>query len=199
MSTATPAAPDDAFIGASLGRAIREARTAKKLSMRALAAAADMSQPFLSQIESGHTMPSLATLYRIATALDLSPSALLPAIPEPEPDVVHVSRHDAGTWVPVADVANAATTRVISATSATQASVQEYRVEPGQYMNDWFQSDGELTVYVIEGEIDVDVEGQGRWTLAAGDAIAYPGALRNRWSARGDAPARMILAYAFAG
>ncbi|MDF2492419.1 MAG: transcriptional regulator, family, partial [Microbacterium sp.] len=160
-------------IGVSLGRAIREARAAKKLSMRALATASDISQPFLSQIESGQTMPSLVTLYRLAKALELSPSALLPAMEEP--DLVHVSRHDAGAWVRISDRPDSATTRVLSSGTARHATVQEYVVEPGQYMGDWFQSDGELTVYVIEGRIDVDVEGQGTWTLEAGDAIAHPG------------------------
>lgn len=165
--------------------------------MRALATASDISQPFLSQIESGQTMPSLVTLYRLAKALEISPSALLPTMEEP--DLVHVSRHDAGGWVPIADRPDSATTRVLSSGSARHASVQEYVVEPGQYMGDWFQSDGDLTVYVIEGEIDVEVEGHGSWVLGAGDAIAHPGAIRNRWSVRGEGRARILLSYAFGG
>ncbi|MCC4908557.1 helix-turn-helix transcriptional regulator [Microbacterium sp. cx-59] len=191
------AATGEAQIGVSLGRAIREARAAKKLSMRALATASDISQPFLSQIESGQTMPSLVTLYRLAKALELSPSALLPTLEEPE--LVHVSRHDEGVWVPIADNPDSATTRVLSSGTARHATVQEYIVEPGQYMGDWFQSDGELTVYVIEGAINVDIEGHGTWTLAAGDAIAHPGAIRNRWSVHGEGRARMLLSYAFGG
>ncbi len=195
-SPAPGASTGDAFISVSLGRAIREARAARKLSMRALATASEISQPFLSQIESGQTMPSLVTLYRLAKALEISPSALLPTMPDP--DVVHVTRADAGGWVPIADVPDAATTRIISSGTARFASVQEYRVERGQYMGDWFQSDGELTVYVIEGEIDVDVEGQGSWVLGPGDAIAHPGAMRNRWSVRGEGPVRIVLTYAYA-
>ncbi|MDX2377414.1 XRE family transcriptional regulator [Microbacterium sp. LRZ72] len=178
-------------IGALLGRAIREARTEKKLSMRALAAAADISQPFLSQIESGQTMPSLITLYRVANVLGLSPSVLLPASPQPES--VHVSRRDDATWVPVAEVANAAKTRVVH---SGVASVQEYVVEPSDYMGDWYKSDGEVTVYVVEGEIAVEVEGRGTWELGSGDAITHPGGLRNRWAARGHGPVRIVLVYA---
>lgn len=190
-----PSSANDSAIGVSLGLAIRQARAARKLSMRALAAASEISQPFLSQIESGQTMPSLVTLYRLAKALDISPSALLPSTPEP--DVVHVTHKDDGGWVPIADVPDAATTRVLSSGGAKYATVQEYRVEPGQYMGDWFQSDGELTVYVMEGEIDVEVEGQGSWPLGPGDSIAHPGVLRNRWSVRGTGPVRILLAYGF--
>ena len=73
------AASDETQIGVGIGRQVRQARTEKKLSMRALASAAEISQPFLSQIESGQTMPSLLTLYRIANALDISPSKALRA------------------------------------------------------------------------------------------------------------------------
>jgi transcriptional regulator with XRE-family HTH domain len=188
--TARASANSDALIGAPLGRAIREARTQKKLSMRALASAAEISQPFLSQIESGAAMPSLITLYRIAKVLGLSPSALLPAEPELEP--IHLSRRDQAHWVPIAEVENAGTTRVVH---SGVASMQEYLIEPGQYMGDWYESDGEVTVYVVDGEMTVDVENRGSWDLGPGDALTYPGALRNRWTARGDQRVRIILAY----
>jgi transcriptional regulator with XRE-family HTH domain len=179
------------LISASLGRAIREARSAKKLSMRALAGEADISQPFLSQIEGGQTMPSLVTLYRIAKVLGLSPSELLPA--EPEPDDVHLSRRADAKWRPIAEVENSATTRIVSKGAA---SVQEYIVEPGQYMGDWYESDGELTVFVIDGRITVEVESRGEWELGPGDALHHPGALRNRWSVVGADPVRIVLVYA---
>lgn len=175
----------------SLGRAIREARTARKLSMRALAAAADISQPFLSQIEGGQTMPSLVTLYRVAKVLGISPSALLPAAPEPED--VHLSRASDAVWRPISENEGSATTRIVV---KSRASVQEYRVEPGEYMGDWFESDGEITVLVVAGEITVEVERRGQWDLGPGDALHHPGALRNRWSVRGNEPVHIVLVYA---
>ncbi|MCT1883905.1 helix-turn-helix domain-containing protein [Dietzia cinnamea] len=184
-------APVEPLISASLGRAIREARTGNKLSMRALAAAAEMSQPFLSQIEAGQTMPSLATLYRIAKVLEISPAELLPAEPDPAP--VHLSRADEATWVPISEKENAGTTRVVN---KGLANVQEYRILPGQYLGDWFESDGELSVYVIEGTISVDLDGMDPFELGPGDAVTHPGGLRNRWSVVGDDPVRIILVYA---
>ncbi|MGW9114591.1 helix-turn-helix domain-containing protein [Microbacterium sp. NPDC055683] len=194
MTADSPSLAADAAIAASVGRAIRDERSRRKLSMRALAATAEISQPFLSQIETGQTTPSLATLYRLAHALGLSPSALLPA--PPEPGVVHVTRQSDDGWTPISDTPNAGMTRVLSPASARLATVQEYRIEPGQYMGDWFQSDGELTVHVIEGAIDLEVEGQGTWTLGPGDSAAHPGTIRNRWTVHGDDPVRIILAYA---
>lgn len=180
-------------IGVPLGRAIKEARAAKKLSMRTLATSAEISQPFLSQIESGQTMPSLVTLYRIAHALGLSPSALLPT--QAAPDSILVTRHDDEGWSPIAEVANAAETRIISTAGGQGTTVQEYRMSQGQYMGDWYESDGELTVYVVEGEIAVEIDGRGTWDLGPGDSISHPGDLRNRWSAHGYDPIRIVLVY----
>ncbi len=183
-------AVDDALIGQSLGRELRAARTAKKLSMRALAAAADISQPFLSQIESGHTMPSIATLFRLAKVLGISPSALLPSTPEPDP--VRVSRRGEGDLVPVAEADDRATSRIITSETDGGATVQEY-VLAGPYLGDWFESDGENTVYVTSGVVTVMIDGRGEWDLGPGDALTHPGALRNRWAVKGTAGATLVL------
>jgi transcriptional regulator with XRE-family HTH domain len=189
----TPEANGDALIGLSLGREIRAARTDRKLSMRAVATAAEISQPFLSQIESGQTMPSIGTLFRIAKVLGISPSSLLPS--EPEADPITVSRRGEGRLVAVSEADDAATSRIISAGAAHAATVQEYRL-PGPYRGEWFESDGENTVYVVEGEVTVVIEARGEWVLGPGDALAHPGAFRNRWEVRGDRPATLVLIHA---
>lgn len=189
----TTDATGEVLIGVSLGREIRAARTERKLSMRALAAAADISQPFLSQIESGQTMPSIGTLFRIAKVLGISPSSLLPS--EPEADPITLSRRGEARLVAVAEGDDTATSRIISAGAAHAATVQEYRL-PGPYRGEWFESDGENTVYVAEGEVSVVLDGRGEWTLGPGDALAHPGAMRNRWEVRGDAPAILVLIHA---
>ncbi len=186
------AAADDAVIGASLGREIRAARTTKKLSMRALAAAAEISQPFLSQIESGHTMPSISTLFRLAKVLGISPSALLPTAPEP--DVVRVSRRADAETVAVSERDDRASSRIISTESDGGATVQEYRLG-GPYLGDWFESDGENTVYVAEGTLTVMIDGRGEWELGPGDALAHPGGLRNRWAIQDSAGATVLLVH----
>lgn len=53
-----------------------------------LAAAAGVSQAFLSQLESGQTSVAIATLYRIASALGASASDVLPETMSREFEVV---------------------------------------------------------------------------------------------------------------
>lgn len=61
----------------ALGQFIRDQRTAAHLSLRALAEKADVSNPYLSQIERGLHEPSVRVLSSIARALNLSAETLL--------------------------------------------------------------------------------------------------------------------------
>ncbi len=60
-----------------LGRSIRDQRERAQLSMRELAKRANISNPYLSQIERGLHEPSVRVLTSIAGALELSAEALL--------------------------------------------------------------------------------------------------------------------------
>ncbi|MEO8284864.1 MAG: XRE family transcriptional regulator [Chloroflexota bacterium] len=60
-----------------LGARIREARLQHKLSVAALATASGLTKGFISQVESGKSQPSIASLGRIANALNIPVSALL--------------------------------------------------------------------------------------------------------------------------
>ncbi|GAA4692761.1 helix-turn-helix domain-containing protein [Nocardioides conyzicola] len=192
MTTPANEGQDEAAIAVALGRSIAAARAARQLSMRAVATQAGISQPFLSQIENGRTMPSLLTLYRIATALGLSPAELMPAEPESEP--VHLVRRGEGPVVRVSEAPNAGSGRLVTAAGA-RTVISEYRVTPDQDLGDWFRSDGELVVYVADGRIAVTIDGRGEWELDAGDTITYSGDQPNVWRVLGPGPATILLVY----
>lgn len=59
-----------------LGEYIREQRGAAQISMRQLAKAADISNPYLSQVERGLRKPSAEILARIASGLRISAETL---------------------------------------------------------------------------------------------------------------------------
>ena len=61
----------------ALGRYIRDRREKAELSMRELAKRADISNPYLSQIERGLHEPSVRVISSNATALNVSAEALL--------------------------------------------------------------------------------------------------------------------------
>jgi transcriptional regulator with XRE-family HTH domain len=191
-ATATDDDRAETSIAAAIGRAVASARADRKLSMRALAAEAGISQPFLSQIENGHTLPSMLTLYRLAAALGLSAAELMPA--EVGPAAIHVQRRADARRVPVTESANAGIGRILTA-SGRRVVATEYVVRADEDMGDWFQSDGELLVYVADGRIVVTIEGQGEWELGTGDAMTYPGGLRNVWRVLGPDSATILLVH----
>jgi transcriptional regulator with XRE-family HTH domain len=183
---------DDPALGTAIGATLAAARQAAGLSMRELARRADISQPFLSQVENGHSMPSLATLYRLAGALGVSPSTLMPPVGGDRSAVV--VRRGEGTRLPVSDGPGAAEGRLLAAGPLRRLEVVEYDIQAGDDLGEWFESAGEMTVYVARGILDVEVEGAGAWNLSAGDAITHPADLRHRW--RSPAGALVVLALA---
>ena len=62
-----------------LAKRLREARDRKKLGLRELARLAEVSPSYLSEIEDARNIPSVDKIQRIANALGISLSRLLPA------------------------------------------------------------------------------------------------------------------------
>lgn len=194
MNTVLQTPDASADVSAAVGQAIRRAREAAGLSMRALARSSEMSQPFLSQVEKGATSPSLSSLYRLAHALGLPPSELMPSVVPARG--VSVLRRGEGRELPVSDAPGAASGRLLSAGAGHVLEVVEYHVARGSDLGGWFESDGEMTVYVIDGEIEVTLENEGSWRLGAGEAISHPADIRHRWAAVGEGEARVLLSVA---
>lgn len=62
---------------ALFGRRLRELREKRRMTQGALADAAEMSLPYISELERGMKVPSLTTLVRLAVALDCKVTALV--------------------------------------------------------------------------------------------------------------------------
>lgn len=70
---------DRQAIRTDLGRAIRELRESRGLTLDALAAAAGMHTTYLSRIERAHSSPTWEKVTALARALDLPVSAIATA------------------------------------------------------------------------------------------------------------------------
>ena len=72
-----------------LGRRLRATRRAQGLTLRVLAERTGFTEAYLSQVETGRSSPSLASLKKIATGYDLSVVQLLAdEIPDDDPVVL---------------------------------------------------------------------------------------------------------------
>lgn len=181
---------DERALAARTGATIRSLRVGSQQSMRDVAAKAGISQPFLSQIERGLSMPSMVTVYRLAEALGVDPGDLLPSSAGAR---IAVVRRGEGRLLPVADRPDAAHGRVLVDSRDSGPQIIEYRIERDQYLGGWYATSGMITVFLIAGTLDIDVEGAGTFRLVAGDLIVLPAPVRHRWLLVDGAPADALL------
>jgi len=64
-------------IAVEFGKVLRQQRRIIRISQEALALAADVDRTFVSQMERGIRQPTLTTLWKLAAALKVKPSALI--------------------------------------------------------------------------------------------------------------------------
>lgn len=188
MAATTSQSPD-AALHREIGEAVRTLREAAGLSMRTLATRAGVSQPFLSQLEHGTSAASISTLYRVASALGVTPGELLPVR---EPAEVVVVRRGEGVAMPVSEQPNAAV-GMVAIGPDDRMSVTEYQVEPGQQLDSWFETDTDIALHVISGDLEVELPGVGEWHLSSGDTMLQAGRLRRRWRQVGPEPTHLIV------
>ncbi|MFD0279603.1 helix-turn-helix domain-containing protein [Kitasatospora sp. NPDC127111] len=176
----------------AVGRLIRGRRKERGVPMAELAARSGLSQPFLSQLERGLTTPSLTSIYRIAEALDVPPGTFLrpPARPgavshESDPQVVRVSE-GAAQFARV----------LIPGGRSSLMEAYEHHFEPGHGERGWFEHPGEDFLYVLEGEVVLEIEGEEPLTLRAGQSAHHRGDAPHRCRLAGPDAARTLLVIA---
>ena len=59
------------------GKVLRTLREGKKLSQEKLAEYCDLDRTYISMLERGLRQPTISTIFKIADALDISPSELV--------------------------------------------------------------------------------------------------------------------------
>jgi mannose-6-phosphate isomerase-like protein (cupin superfamily)/DNA-binding XRE family transcriptional regulator len=180
---------DEDAAGRRLGARIRELRTARRLTLVQLAGATELSHPFLSQLERGLAQPSLASLRRIAVALETSPIELI-AASDPAGDVpgaIEVQR--AGEAVlPEGFASGAARMLAHGARAFHPMAVEADLLEPGET----FSHADEEFVHVVAGRIRIELDGRTH-DLAEGDSVYYPGGTSHRWWSLDGAPYRLLV------
>jgi transcriptional regulator with XRE-family HTH domain len=172
-----------------MGERIRTRRRELGLTLVEVAERAELSHPFLSQLERGLARPSMSSLFRIARALGVSQDWLLAAgRADTGAEPVAMLRRDEGVSVP----------------ATGDGVARQLLAEPGRYIptefrnpsrtfEDFFEHDGGEFVYIAEGVLDVEL-GDGRmFSLAAGECLRYPGSVPHRWRSGCAGPVRVLM------
>ncbi len=171
-----------------LGTRIRALRQSRRLTLRTVADRAGVTESFLSQVERDVTSPSIATVGRIAHALDVSIAQLFAE----EPITGRVVRREARRRVAYPGLKSI--DEFLTANMAGRLQVIMSTIEPGggtgeePYSHD---SDEEVVV-IIAGVLDLWVADE-HYVLREGDAIQFPSRLPHWNMNRGTAPVTVLF------
>ena len=175
----------------SVGRRIRELRRARGLTLVQLAAAAQLSHPFLSQLERGLARPSMVSLERIARALGSSQIELLAPMddtgaPETRPGIEVVRASD-GSKGPYGQAEG----RLL--VHGDRPFHPMILVGTGADPGDYFTHAEDEFVHVIEGRAVVDLGDGELRILGSGDSVYFVGGTPHRWWAADEGGYRVFV------
>jgi transcriptional regulator with XRE-family HTH domain len=160
---------DDRRSPPSLGAQIRGARTSRGLSISELARRSDVSQSFLSQVESDQSDISVGRLVRLAQALDLDVVDLLG---RPRPSIERLVR--AGEQAELPTPSEGLRVHLLAPSLDHSRTNAVGRLEPGAVAEPAHATHGNETfVYLLEGSAQIELSGERTVLLKRGDSISY--------------------------
>lgn len=163
-------------------RQLRALRLNHKLSLRQASIRTGLSPSFISLIERGLTNPSIAVLQQLTAAYGTSIAELLDRPTRPGQKLIRpIDR------------------QVLDATAGVKLEqltfgdrlmeVHVFSVEPGAGSQEAYQHVGEEFIYMLEGSLEVWLDGLERFTVHPGDMLYFESTQSHRWMNSGDAPA----------
>jgi len=174
----------------NLGKKIRRMRQTRGVTAVELAKRSRVTTGFISQLEHSHTVPSLQTLQRVATALDVSLTYFLldeslqpQVVRQRERHIIHLGHDGSRLWLlsplPPQHLELALLELPRGAVSWSTARAHE----------------GQQCHLVLQGMVRADY-GDNTYRLEEGDSILWDGTLPYRLENIGTNDARLLIAMA---
>jgi XRE family transcriptional regulator, regulator of sulfur utilization len=174
-------------LSGQLGATVQRLRKAYNLSLSELSQQSGVAKSIISQIERNETNPTLATIWRLAQALDVSIERVLQSAAD-EPFLEKTSRAD--TPILVSDDGRCRLAIIGWIKTVDWLQVYDFSSEPGGALESEAHQRGSVeSLSLSEGELTVEVGGAVE-TVRAGETLRYrcdrPHVIRNP----GEVPAR---------
>ncbi len=169
-----------------VGARIRQRRTELGYSLRELGARTNLTASFLSQLENGQCSVSLASLQRIATALEVPMFALIENTPPPSPVMRAHER-------PRLDICDPEICyELLSRELGGQVMALMIHVQPGgRRVAERLSQPTDEIMYVLDGKMSITID-EETYTLDPGDVICYAGRSLREFSALGGEELQVI-------
>jgi transcriptional regulator with XRE-family HTH domain len=174
-----------------VGARIRHARTLKGLRMRDLAVAVGCDESMISKIEAGKVTPSLVMLDKLVIALDRDMASFFGL----EIDEHKLVQTPADRVLVEGDALRGGKgvsyERLVPLAAGNLLEANIHVVQPGGEKNDPITHQGEAVGYLLEGEIDLLIDGT-TYHMTAGDSFFFKAHLTNGYRNTGKTVARII-------
>ncbi len=174
-----------------LGEKLREIRAMRGLQQQELAAKAGLTSSLISQVERSRLSPSIATLRKLAQALEVPVSRFFEEPPNGKITIVRRAeqaglRFDGSSerWAVLASGLVRGKIRAVVATLGPKemaASGDKIVVDPGQMK----------LCYIIRGQVAIHYNGE-RFMLHEGDSAYLDGGVDHRWENPGRRTAKAL-------
>jgi transcriptional regulator with XRE-family HTH domain len=160
----------------AIGNQIRNLRSEKRLTLKDLGERTGVSPSMLSLVERGKTSPSIGTLVAISAALGVHMSDLI--VDDESSSEELVSRHKNQDSFTTSFGVQRTILRV-DRIRGVEIAINEYEPETGSALSPTHHPGYEYGV-VLKGRLTVELEGEGKHELRAGDLISYPSKVPHR-------------------
>lgn len=179
----------------NLGGKIRELRQRKRYTLQDVAARTGLSKPFLSQIENNRVIPPVATLLRLATALEVGMAYFFQE--ETGEDKVAVTRRHERMRVQRPQHRKGEAYYVYEAldTKKINKHMEPFLVQfPVQETAEvlFVSHEGEEFLHLLEGRLEFRTVDRVE-VLEAGDSIYFESDLSHSFRCLGDKPAKAVV------
>ncbi|MFT4113415.1 cupin domain-containing protein [Silvibacterium sp.] len=169
----------------SLGESIRQRRERLGLSVRTLAARAGFSPSFISQVENGLASPSIGSLEKLASCLEVSLSELFQSNAEIQPAVVRAKAR-----LRVESVWSQAEIESLHAGRGSRLEPLLITLQPGGASGKKPHAvEREQFVFVVEGAVQLTLDDEPQ-VLHKGDAVTVRSGHPSMWT---NASARPVV------
>jgi transcriptional regulator with XRE-family HTH domain len=179
-----------AALSGQLGRTVQRLRKSYNLSLSELSTQSGVAKSIISQIERNETNPTLATIWRLAHALDASIESVLQGAEE-GPFIEHSSRGDTPILVSDDGLCRLAVIGWIKTVDWLQW--YDFQAEPrGLLESDAHQRGSIECLSVLEGDLEIEVGGATQ-TARAGETLRYRCDLPHRIRNASSKPAHATM------
>jgi transcriptional regulator with XRE-family HTH domain len=164
---------------------LRHARLTAGYTLKKLAEEANCSESLISKIERASAMPSLATLHRLARALNTNIAHLMA---EEDPHTGPVLKGHARTSISSGGIT---LERLTQPNRSNLLQGHLHIVEAGTASDGEIEHLGEEIGYVLEGEMELSVDGE-KHQLGAGDSFHFSSRLKHGYRNTGAVPLKIV-------